>query len=170
MLGTWQQLDNRSGQRRGPVRGHLGGFAMVSDRSIEEPGRGSGVAFPRNEYVYDLAVLIERSAHVPPGAGDLHAGLVNEPPVANSVATGTGSVNDQRGEPLHPSVQGGVVDSDAALSQQLLKVAIRQSKPQVPTYRQDDHLRPEPESGKGPGSQPEGSAERTALHREGLAF
>jgi len=48
------------------------------------------------------------------------------PAVANSVSAGPGRVGQQRGEPLHPPVDGDVVDLDAALGEQLLVIAVRQ--------------------------------------------
>jgi hypothetical protein len=45
-----------------------------------------------------------------------------------------------------------LVDRDAALSQQLFDVSVRQAIPQVPPDRQDDHIRRKPESCEtGPG-------------------
>jgi hypothetical protein len=37
-------------------------------------------------------------------------------------------VGQQRGEPLHPAVDGHVVDLDAAFGEQLLDVAVRQAE------------------------------------------
>jgi hypothetical protein len=45
-----------------------------------------------------------------------------------------------------------MIDRDAALSQQLFDVFVRQAIPQVPPDRQDDHIRRKPESCEtGPG-------------------
>ena len=60
------------------------------------------------------------------------------------MTAGSGRVDQQRREALHPPVQGDVVDLDTALGQQLLEVPVRQPEPQVPPHRQDDHLRREP--------------------------
>jgi hypothetical protein len=50
---------------------------------------------------------------------------VDELEVSGSVPTRPGGgVGEQRGEPLHPPVDGDVVDVDAALGQQLLDVSI----------------------------------------------
>jgi hypothetical protein len=59
--------------------------------------------------------------------------------------TRSGGVGEHRGEPLHPPVDSHVVDLDAALSQQLLNVPIREAVAQVPADRDRDHLRWEPE-------------------------
>jgi hypothetical protein len=42
------------------------------------------------------------------------------------VAAGPGRLGQQRREPLHPSVDGDVVNLDAAFGEQLLNVAVAQ--------------------------------------------
>jgi hypothetical protein len=54
----------------------------------------------------------------------------------------SGGVGQQRSEPLHPPVDGDVVDLDAAFDQQFLDVPIGQVVAQVPPDRDHDHLRP----------------------------
>jgi hypothetical protein len=84
------------------------------------------VITPRgDEHVDDLAELIDRTVHIPPLPSDLHVGLVHEPAISYSVPAGAGGLCQQRREPLHPSVDGDVVDLDPAFSQQLLNVAVR---------------------------------------------
>jgi hypothetical protein len=61
---------------------------------------------------------------------------------------GRAGLGEQRGEPLHPPVDRHVVDLDAALGQQLLKVAVGQAVPEVPPDRESDHVRREPEPGE----------------------
>jgi hypothetical protein len=51
-------------------------------------------------------------------------------------------------EPLDPSIDGDVIDGDAALSHQLLHVPVRQPVAQVPADRHRDHLPRKPEAGK----------------------
>jgi hypothetical protein len=46
--------------------------------------------------------------------------------------TGPGRVDQQRREPLHPALDGDVVDRDAAFGQQLFDVSVRQAIPHVP--------------------------------------
>ena len=43
---------------------------------------------------------------VAPGEVDHMLGLVHEPPITRHVATGSSHVDQQRGEPLHPAVDG----------------------------------------------------------------
>ncbi len=62
------------------------------------------------------------------------------------MAARPGSLNELRREPLHPSVDGDVIDADPALGQQLLDVPVGQSVPQVPADRDRDHLTREPEA------------------------
>src|SRR6266550_5096598 len=49
---------------------------------------------------------------------------------------------------LHPPVDRHVVDLDAALGQQPLKVPVGQAVPEVPPDRESDHVRREPEPGE----------------------
>ena len=93
-------------------------------------------------------MLVDRPVDVAPDPGDLDVGLVDEPAVTGTVPARPGRVDQQRGEALHPPVDGHVVDLDATLGQQLLEVAVRQPVPQVPADRQQDHLRREPEPSK----------------------
>jgi hypothetical protein len=74
--------------------------------------------------VDDLAVLIDCPVEVSPLTGDLYVGLVDEPPVPRRAAAGPRSLDELRGEPLHPPVDGDVVNGDAALGQQFLDVPV----------------------------------------------
>jgi hypothetical protein len=55
--------------------------------------------------------------------------VIDEPPVAGRVTGVPGGVGQQWREPLHPPVDGDVVDLDAAFDQQLLDVSIGQVEP-----------------------------------------
>lgn len=57
-------------------------------------------------------------------------------------------LDELRGEPLDPSVDGDVIDGDAAFGQQLLDVAVGQPAAQVSAGRDRDHLPREPEAGE----------------------
>ena len=89
-------------------------FAVGVERWVEECSGGSKISSWRDEDVDDLAVFIYGSVDVPPFAGDLHVGLVDEPSAANGVSSGSGGVDEQGSEALDPSVDGDVVDLDAA--------------------------------------------------------
>jgi hypothetical protein len=86
-------------------------------------------------------MLINGAIEISPPAGHLDVRLVSEPPVTRSMTAEPGALDELQGEPLDPSVDGDVVDSDTALSQQLLDVAVGQAIPQVPANRGRDHLR-----------------------------
>ncbi len=53
-----------------------------------------------------------------PPTGDLQVRLAGEPPVTGSMAARPRSLDELRGEPLHPPVHADVVNGDAALGQQ----------------------------------------------------
>ena len=90
-------------------------------------------------------MLVDCPVQVRPPAGDLEVCLVGEPPVARGVAAQSRRLDEHGGKPLHPAVDGDVVDGDAPLGQQLLDVPVGQSVPQVPADRDRDHVRREPE-------------------------
>ena len=71
-----------------------------------------------------------------------------EETVAGSMAARPRSLNELRGEPLYPPVDGDVINRDAALGQQLPDVPLGQSVPQVPADRERDYLVREPEAGQ----------------------
>jgi hypothetical protein len=58
-------------------------------------------------------------------------------------------IREQGREALHPSVDGDVVNLNAAFGQQLFDVAVRQALPQVPAHRDHDDLGREPKAGEG---------------------
>jgi hypothetical protein len=62
-----------------------------------------------------VAVLVDRPVQVSPLAGHLHVRLIDEPPVTRSMAAGPGSFDELGGEPLHPPVDGDVINGDTAL-------------------------------------------------------
>ncbi len=72
-------------------------------------------------------MLIDGAVHVTPDTGDFDVGLVNESPVPDTVPAGSGRVDEERRESLDPSVDGEVVDVDAAFCQKLLHVAVGQA-------------------------------------------
>jgi hypothetical protein len=57
------------------------------------------------------------------------------PTVPDEVPAAVGGIEELRGEPLDPSVDRDVIDLDAALSEELLDVAVGQAEPQVPPDR-----------------------------------
>src|SRR5438132_1418502 len=106
-------------------------------RREELPGR-AGIAPDRDEDVDDLTMLIDRPIHVSPFPGDLHVGLVHEPPVADRTSAWPGRIRDQWREALHPSIDRDVIDLDPTLVEELLDVAIGEPVPQIPAHGQDN--------------------------------
>ena len=114
----------------------------------EAPGR-TGIASSGQVDVDDLAELVDGSVQVTPHAPDLDLGLVGQPAITDGVATWTRRLHQQRSEPLHPPVDGHVVDLDATLGQQLLDISVGQAEPQIPTHSQDDDVWRKAEAGEG---------------------
>jgi hypothetical protein len=73
-----------------------------------------GVRIPPfgQQHVDDLTVLVDRPVHVTPHAIDLDVGLINEPAITWRMPTETGRIRQQWREPLHPPVDGDVIDRD----------------------------------------------------------
>src|SRR5690242_18616209 len=107
---------------------------MGGERSSEKAARRGDVAVRGHVHVGHLGVLIHSAIHAPPDTYDLPVGLVDEPPAAYRVAARPGRVDQQWCEALHPPVQGDVIDVDAALSEELFEVAVRQPEPTLGTF------------------------------------
>ena len=58
-------------------------------------------------------------------------GLIHLPAISDPMAAGPGGLSEQRREPLHPPVDGDVVDLDTAFGEQFFDVAEGQSEAQV---------------------------------------
>ena len=115
--GRGQQVIQHPQVDRCLVGGHLHRTRRLPQRPDEEPARRGGIALRRGEHVDDLPELVHRPVQVTPPACHLHVGLIDEPPITRGSSTGAGGVSEQRCEPLHPPVDGDVVDLDAALGE-----------------------------------------------------
>jgi hypothetical protein len=61
-----------------------------------------------------------------------------------------------------------MVPFHAALSEQLLHVAVRQPEPQLPPHCHDDHLGRKPEAGEDRAKQTRGTRTGESLHRSSV--
>src|SRR5918997_1002746 len=77
-------------------------------------------------------------------------------------SAGACRVDQQWGEPLHPAVDGDMINRDATLSQQLLHIAVRETITQVPAHRDHDHI-----SWKSEPSKARGNKDRRRLASSG---
>src|SRR6266511_927470 len=137
----WQQLLQHGRVHRRLIGGDLDGRDFGrADGPLEEPAGCRWVPIWGYEHINDLAELVDRPVDIPPAAGHLHIGLLDSPAVTDGMAAGPRGVGQQRREPLHPPVDGDVVDLDAALGEQLLHVAVRQRQAQIPPHGQHDHV------------------------------
>jgi hypothetical protein len=119
----------RSPPGRRLIGGHLNGHHVGrADGSLKEPTSSLRVAPTGHEHFDHLPELVDRAVHLPPLAGDLHLGLVHEPAVANGVPARSGSLGQQRCEPLHPPVDRHVVDLHAPFGEEFLDVAVGQAE------------------------------------------
>ena len=60
--------------------------------------------------------------------------LVYDPAISRNVPAGACRIDQQRSEPLHPAIDGHVIDLDPAFGQQLLNITVGEPIPQVPTH------------------------------------
>jgi hypothetical protein len=95
--------------------------------------------------------LVDCSVHVAPHPGDLDVRLVHEPSIADTVPARSSSLDDQRGEALHPPVDGDVINLHAAFREQFFNISARESVAEVPADGQQDHVRREPVAGERSG-------------------
>jgi hypothetical protein len=71
-------------------------------------------------------MLVDRPVDVAPDPSDLDVGLVDEPAIPGQVPDRPGRVDQQGCEPLHPPIEGDVVDLDATLGERLFEVPVGQ--------------------------------------------
>jgi hypothetical protein len=90
-----------------------------ADGLLEEPSGCLEVAVRGDDHLEDLAELVSRTIDVAPLARDLHVGLVDLPAITDGVPARPSGISEQRREPLHPPVDGDVVDLNATLGEQL---------------------------------------------------
>jgi hypothetical protein len=120
---------------------------MSDESRREEPGRRGDVSANRDVHLDDGAASVDSALHGAPHTGNLDVGLV-EPATSDHMWARSRRVDQQPCESLHPAVQPDVIDLNTTLSAQFLEVPERPPEPQVPTHRQQDDLRREPEPGK----------------------
>src|SRR6195952_3448310 len=159
-LGTRLSPAVRGGSRRGYriplVRSdHLlaahGDFVMAlrqSDLSFRRPPATGPLGRYPGRTLTGKSIAASRTHQIDPPSGDLDIGFIDEPAIARRVSTGSCCIDQQRGETLHPPVDGDVIDLHSALGQQLFNIAIRESVTEVPAHCQHDHLLEKPEAGE----------------------
>jgi hypothetical protein len=113
-----EQLAERGRVGRRLVGDDLHGRDLgCGDGPLEEAAGGLGVAPRGDEHVDDLAELVDRTVDIAPAAGHLDVGLVHEPTISYGVPARARSLGEQAREPLHPPVDGDVVNLDTALGE-----------------------------------------------------
>jgi hypothetical protein len=113
----------------------------VFEGAGEEPVSGRRqIPVLGHQDIDDLAILIDRPVQIDPTPSDLDICLIDEPPITRRVPAGPRRLNQQRDEPVHPPVNGHVIDLDPTFDQQLFDISVRQAVTQIPTDRQHDDL------------------------------
>jgi hypothetical protein len=124
MARRGQQFIEHPRVRRSSVGAHLGWAWAMLEGAGEERASGRQIPMLRDEDVDDVAMLVDRPVQIDSASGHFHIGFIDEPPITRRMPARPGRINQQRGEPLHPAIDGDVVDRDAALGQQLFHVAV----------------------------------------------
>ena len=107
-----------------PVGAHLSRARTVLEGAGEELAGGRQIPVLGHENLDDLAVLVDRPVQRDSATGNLDVGLIHKPTITCSVPARPGCVDQQRREPLHPAVDGDVINLDTALPQQLLDIPV----------------------------------------------
>ena len=113
MAGSGNQLVQHTRIGRCFLRHHHTRVGAVLESLGKEPAGGCQVPLLRHQYVDDLAALLDRSVQIDPAPGE-PSRFVGKPPITGNVPAGSGRVDQHRSEPLHPAVNGDVIDGDAA--------------------------------------------------------
>jgi hypothetical protein len=142
------QLVDDAHQGSGLVGGDLTRTPVGCQCALKERRGRRYVAALRDRAVDDLAVLVQGPVDVAPDTGNFHVGLVYEPPVADSVTTRPGRIDQQRREALDAPVDRDVINLDPTFGQEFFHVSIRQAITPVPADRLQDHLRWEAKASK----------------------
>ena len=125
---------------------HLGLLPLFqsSQRLAEESLRCLGVAGRREVEIDRVPELVHRPVQIRPLAADLDVGLVDAPtPRLRPAPLPAQTFLHLRRETLHPTIDRGVVDRDAALGHHRFEVAVADRIPAVPAYGPEHDLPPE---------------------------
>ena len=90
-----------------------GGNPGGVQRPGEETASSRQIPLFRDQNIDNLAELVDGSVQVDPPAADLDIRFIDEPAISRDMSAGTGCVDEQRREPLHPTVDRDVIDFDA---------------------------------------------------------
>ncbi|MFT6764114.1 MAG: hypothetical protein ACJAXA_002779 [Candidatus Aldehydirespiratoraceae bacterium] len=120
----WKQVIDNAQQRSSQIRGDLTWSVAARQHRLEEPCRSWNIASFRDEHIEDVAVLVDGSVWVAPHTGGADVGFIDESAVADTVLTRVCGVDDQWCGLFHPSVDGDVIDFDAAFGGQFFDVAV----------------------------------------------
>ena len=93
---------------------------------MEERSSCSKVPSAGEEYVDDLAMLVNRSLHVAPFPGDVDVGFVDEWEAANRVSARSCRIDQHGSETLDPAVDRDVIHFGTAFGEKIFNVAVRQ--------------------------------------------
>ena len=96
-----------------------------------EPEDDASNAADAHKHVHDLAMLFNARYRAAP-TSDLDVSLIDKPTITWHVPARSRSLDELRREALYPPVHGHMIDLDPTLDQQLLDIAVREAKPQVP--------------------------------------
>ena len=144
MTGRRRQLIEHPRVGGRAISGDLDRGRPVVKGAGEESASGGQIPLLGDHDVNDLAELVDRSVQIDPPAADLDVRFVDKPTIAWGVPAGSGRINQQWGEPVHPAINRDVIDLDAPFGQQLFDVTVREPIAQVPPHSHRDHLRREP--------------------------
>ena len=108
----WEKVVDDAQQRCSQISRDLSWPVAACQHRLEEPCSGIDVAAFRDVHIDDLAVLVDRSVHVPPHTSHPDVGFVDEPAITDTMPARPSRIDDQRGEALHPPINRHVINVD----------------------------------------------------------
>src|SRR6266536_1427789 len=111
-----------------------------SDRTLEEPARRNRVARRRYASIDDLTTPIDGSIDVVPTAADPSVGLVHSPVRTYRLAVLAGDLAEEWQEPLHPAIDGALINQDAALGQPFTDFCVTEAVAYIPADGERDDV------------------------------
>jgi hypothetical protein len=150
MTRRGRQLLKHARVNRCPVGADLTRVWSMLQGADEEPADGHQAPLLRHEHIDDPTVLVDHPIQVHPPPGNLHRRLIHKPPLPEDVPAGSGGLDQQWGEPLHPPIDGDMINQDPALSYQFPDVPVGQAIAELPADHHHDHIRREAEPKRTP--------------------
>src|SRR3954466_11282698 len=143
MRAAQAELPERGAVRTQLVRDEQFRQALLAEQLAHEPDSSLSVATPLNQHLEDLTLMVDGTPQVHPSAGNPDDHLVEVPQRTRAPTALLQLAGDPRAKFQHPAPDRFVGDIKAALSKQLLDIAIADREPKIEPDRVLNHGRRE---------------------------